>query len=191
MGRPGPVCAGSDRLRRLPVYGQRTGAPRIPPPRTAPAQARIRPVALVLSWPPCTLRDAAPHPAAQERFMRPIFGTLASSALLVAAPHIFAQALTPDPTLVTGELDNGLHYIARQHAVPPGHATVWCHIHSGSLNETEHQRGIAHYLEHMAFNGSENFAPGTLVPFFQSLGMTFGRDQNAFTNMQETTYQLT
>ena len=63
-------------------------------------------------------------------------------------------------------------------------------MHTGSLNETDPQRGIAHYLEHMAFNGSENFAPGTLVPFFQSLGMQFGRDQNAFTNMEQTTYQL-
>ena len=43
----------------------------------------------------------------------------------------------------------------------------------------------------MAFNGSENFPPGTVVPFFQSLGMTFGRDQNAFTNFEQTTYQLT
>ena len=52
------------------------------------------------------------------------------------------------------------------------------------------QRGIAHYLEHMAFNGSEHFAPGSLIPFFQSMGMTFGRDQNAFTNFEQTTYQL-
>ena len=47
-----------------------------------------------------------------------------------------------------------------------------------------------HYLEHLAFNGSENFPPGSLVPYFQSLGMTFGRDQNAFTNFDQTTYQL-
>jgi zinc protease len=84
-----------------------------------------------------------------------------------------------------------MHYVIQQHAIPPGRATVWLHMHSGSLNETDRQRGIAHYLEHMAFNGSEHFKPGTLVPFFESLGMTFGRDQNAFTNMQQTTFQLT
>ncbi|MBX3381025.1 MAG: insulinase family protein [Phycisphaeraceae bacterium] len=100
------------------------------------------------------------------------------------------QALPTDPALVTGELDNGLKYIVRQHSVPEGRAVVWVHMHTGSLNETDPQRGIAHYLEHMAFNGSENFAPGTLVPFFQSLGMQFGRDQNAFTNLEQTTYQL-
>src|SRR5262249_16808285 len=82
-----------------------------------------------------------------------------------------AQPLPTDPALVTGTLDNGLRYIVRQHNVPPGRAVVWIHIHSGSLNETEVQRGIAHYLEHMAFNGSENFPPGSVIPLFQSLGM--------------------
>ncbi|QYK46888.1 MAG: insulinase family protein [Phycisphaeraceae bacterium] len=99
-------------------------------------------------------------------------------------------ALPVDPTLVTGRLENGLRYIIKQHAVPPGRAVMWIHIGTGSLNETDRQRGIAHYLEHMAFNGSENFAPGSLVPFFQSLGMTFGRDQNAFTSFDQTVYQL-
>ena len=101
-----------------------------------------------------------------------------------------AQDLPTDSALVTGQLDNGLRYIVRQHAYPPGRATIWMHIHSGSLNETDPQRGLAHYLEHMAFNGSENFPPGSVVPFFQSLGMTFGRDQNAFTSFDQTTYQL-
>ncbi|MCE9584768.1 MAG: insulinase family protein [Planctomycetes bacterium] len=98
--------------------------------------------------------------------------------------------LPTDPALVTGQLDNGLRYIVRKHAIPAGRATIWIHMGTGSLNETDRQRGIAHYLEHMAFNGSENFKPGSLIPFFQSLGMQFGRDQNAFTNMEQTTFQL-
>lgn len=101
-----------------------------------------------------------------------------------------AEPLPTDPALVTGELPNGLRYIVRKHSVPPERAIMWIHVHTGSLNETEQQRGIAHYMEHMAFNGSENFKPGTLVPFFQSMGMTFGRDQNAFTSFDQTTYQL-
>jgi zinc protease len=115
---------------------------------------------------------------------------LALLILALASPAI-AQPLPTDPSLVTGTLDNGLSYIIKKHSIPPGRAVMWIHMHSGSLNETEKQRGIAHYLEHMAFNGSQHFAPGTLVPFFESLGMTFGRDQNAFTNMEQTTYQLT
>lgn len=120
-----------------------------------------------------------------------VVGRLAAVAFLcLGASGVSAQPLPSDPALVTGELDNGLRYIIRKHAVPPGRATIWVHIHSGSLNESDQQRGLAHYLEHMAFNGSANFAPGTLVPFFQSLGMQFGRDQNAFTNSEQTTYQL-
>jgi len=101
------------------------------------------------------------------------------------------QVLPEDPSLVKGELDNGMHYIIRKHNNPAGKAVMWIHMSTGSLNETERQRGIAHYTEHMAFNGSEHFPPGQLIPFFQSMGMTFGRDQNAFTNMSQTTYQLT
>lgn len=102
-----------------------------------------------------------------------------------------AENLPMDPSLVTGKLDNGLSYIVKKHNQPPGRAVMWVHIGTGSLNETDRQRGISHYLEHMAFNGSENFAPGSLVPFYQSLGMQFGRDQNAFTSFEQTTFQLT
>ncbi|MCU0959077.1 MAG: insulinase family protein [Pirellulaceae bacterium] len=112
------------------------------------------------------------------------------TVLVTLATGADAQPLPTDPALVTGQLDNGLRYVIRQHANPPGRAALWLHIHSGSLNETDPQRGLAHYLEHMAFNGSENFPPGSVVPFFQSLGMTFGRDQNAFTSFDQTTYQL-
>src|SRR5689334_7080701 len=99
--------------------------------------------------------------------------------LLVMLAPISARADEPlpsDPANITGQLDNGMHYIVRKHSVPPARAVMWVHLHTGALNETDKQRGIAHYLEHMAFNGSDNFKPGTLVPFFQSMGMTFGRD---------------
>ncbi|MFO0827546.1 MAG: pitrilysin family protein [Phycisphaerales bacterium] len=113
----------------------------------------------------------------------------ATPARLGAPPRNDAP-LPTDPAIVTGQLDNGLRYVVQRHAVPPGRAVMWIHMHTGSLNETDRQRGIAHYLEHMAFNGSKRFAPGSLVPFFESLGMTFGRDQNAFTNFDQTTFQL-
>ncbi|MBI2923464.1 MAG: insulinase family protein, partial [Planctomycetes bacterium] len=122
---------------------------------------------------------------------RHLLAPLALMLTLTAGPaRAEDQPLPTDPALVTGQLDNGLRYIVRRHAVPPGRATVWIHMSTGSLNETDPQRGIAHYLEHMAFNGSENFKPGAVVPFFQSLGMQFGRDQNAFTNMEQTTFIL-
>lgn len=101
-----------------------------------------------------------------------------------------AQSLPSDERLVTGELDNGLKYIVRKHAVPPGRAALYLHVSSGSLNETDKQRGIAHYLEHMAFNGSKNFPPGSVIPFFQGMGLSFGRHQNAFTSFDQTTFML-
>ncbi len=122
----------------------------------------------------------------QPAFRLPVCAVIAAVAGMVAS----AEPLPTDPSLVKGKLDNGLEYIVRKQSIPPGRANIWIHMHTGSLNETDRQRGIAHYLEHMAFNGSQNFPPGSLVPYFQSLGLTFGRDQNAFTNMQETTYQL-
>ena len=123
--------------------------------------------------------------------------SLMMAVLLVTSPGP-ARAASPadeklptDPALVTGTLPNRLAYIIRQHKNPEGRVGIWLHVASGSLNETEAQRGLAHYLEHMAFNGTANFPPGSVVPFFQSLGMAFGRDQNAFTGFDRTTYTLT
>lgn len=108
-----------------------------------------------------------------------------------AASKLDMSAKLPtDDRLVTGELDNGMKYIVLRHANPPGRANMWIHISSGSLNETDKQRGIAHYLEHMAFNGSANFPPGSVVSFFESMGLVFGQHQNAFTSFNQTTYQL-
>lgn len=119
-----------------------------------------------------------------------VSATLALSLLAGTAAVRADDKLPTDPALVTGTLPSGVKYIIRKHANPPGRAAVWMHVSSGSLNETDRQRGAAHYLEHMAFNGSTNFPPGTVVKFFEDLGLTFGRHQNAFTSFDQTTYQL-
>lgn len=121
-----------------------------------------------------------------SRLMRALSGV----AVLGAAMTARAQPLEPDPRVVHGSLENGLSYLVLRHEKPPARSGVWMHISSGSLNETEEQRGVAHFLEHMAFNGSENFPPGSVIDYFQSLGLTFGRHQNAFTSFDQTTYQL-
>lgn len=118
-------------------------------------------------------------------------GKMDEKKAMNAATNIdLAAPLPTDPRLVTGTLDNGLSYIVVNHQNPPGRANMWIHVSSGSLNEKDNQRGIAHYLEHMAFNGTENFPAGTVVDFFQSMGLTFGQHQNAFTSFDQTTYQL-
>ena len=100
------------------------------------------------------------------------------------------NALQPDPAVKWGVLDNGLRYGVMAHAEPPGRASLRLLVEAGSLMETETERGIAHYLEHMGFNGSENFPPGELVEFFQELGMAFGPDTNAHTWWTETVYKF-
>ena len=86
---------------------------------------------------------------------------------LVAEPLV-GQPLPADPALTSGQLENGLKYVIRRHSNPPGRAVLWLHLHTGSLNETDAQRGLAHYLEHMAFKGSANFAPGVAGAVFSS-----------------------
>lgn len=100
------------------------------------------------------------------------------------------QELPQRPDLVTGSLANGLRYVILEHANPPERAALYMHVSSGSLNETDEQRGLAHFLEHMAFNGSEHFEKNEVIAFFESLGLTFGQHQNAFTSFDQTTYTL-
>jgi zinc protease len=119
---------------------------------------------------------------------RALYLLYVSTALL--AGRACGQELAIDGRLVSGKLPNGLSYYVMPHDNPPKRVSVWMQISSGSLNETDKQRGIAHYLEHMAFNGSKNFPPGTVVKYFESLGLTFGRHQNAFTSFDQTCYQL-
>ena len=110
----------------------------------------------------------------------------------VEAPA-FAQSasdLKPDPAVRFGKLPNGLRYVLLHNNEPKGRASLRLRVGAGSFNETEDQRGLAHFLEHLAFNGSTHYAPGTLVEFFQRMGMSFGGDTNAFTSFDQTVYML-
>lgn len=98
--------------------------------------------------------------------------------------------LAPDPTLVGGELANGLRYAVMENREPADHVALFLYVGGGSLHETEGQRGIAHFLEHMLFHGTTHFAPGELIGYLQDIGMGFGRDTNAHTSYDETVYRL-
>ena len=114
----------------------------------------------------------------------------AVGALAILSGAGLAQPLSPDPDLVIGELNNGMRYIILEHANPPGRVNMFMQVSTGSLNETESTRGIAHFLEHMAFNGGTNIPPGDVIPYFESLSMSFGQHLNAFTTFDQTTYTL-
>jgi zinc protease len=98
--------------------------------------------------------------------------------------------LQPDPALIFGKLANGLRYVLLPNKEPKNRVALYLNIQAGSLHETEEQRGVAHFLEHMLFNGTTNYPPGTLVEYFQSIGMGFGGDTNAHTGFDETVYNL-
>jgi zinc protease len=100
------------------------------------------------------------------------------------------QRLPVDPAVQMGRLDNGVTYWVRSHATPPGKIALWMHVATGSVNEEDGQEGLAHFLEHMAFNGTQHFPPGKLVDYFESIGLRFGQHQNAFTSFNQTTYLL-
>src|SRR5688572_20806523 len=117
---------------------------------------------------------------------------LLTALLLTAAPVALAEDKLPrDPNNVYGQFDNGMQYIVRKNANPPGKVALYLHIKTGALNETAKQNGLAHFLEHMAFNGSKHFKPGELIPLLNKLGMQFGADTNAHTSYDETVYKLT
>lgn len=99
--------------------------------------------------------------------------------------------LNPDSKAVFGKLENGIRYVIYPNKFPvPGRASLRLFVDTGSLMEEDDQQGMAHFMEHMAFNGSKNFAAGTMVERFQRLGMGFGADTNAHTSFKETVYKL-
>ncbi|HRH98948.1 MAG TPA: pitrilysin family protein, partial [Prosthecobacter sp.] len=101
-----------------------------------------------------------------------------------------ASDLKADPKAQYGTLENGLRYVILPHDEPPGRASIRLYMNVGSLMEEDDQQGMAHYLEHMAFNGSRHFKGGEMVEYFQRLGMGFGADTNAHTSFKETVYML-
>ncbi|WP_298649523.1 pitrilysin family protein, partial [uncultured Proteiniphilum sp.] len=104
--------------------------------------------------------------------------------------YVSAKDIQQHPKLIKGTLHNGLTYYIYPNDYPKGEAVYRLFIQSGSVNETEEQRGLAHFLEHMAFNGTTHFPGNELVKFLESKGAKFGRDLNAHTSYNETVYKL-
>lgn len=96
--------------------------------------------------------------------------------------------ITLPPSTVEGFLPNGLHYILKSNNLPKHNVECRLVINVGSVQEQNHQKGGAHFLEHMAFNGSSHFPGGSMVDYFERQGMKYGRDINAFTGFDRTIY---
>ncbi len=98
--------------------------------------------------------------------------------------------LPQDPDVVTGKLDNGLTYYIRNNHKPANKVELRLAVKAGSILENEQQLGLAHFMEHMNFNGTKNFQKNDLVSYLQSIGVQFGADLNAYTAFDQTVYIL-
>jgi zinc protease len=110
-----------------------------------------------------------------------------------AAPQSLALAdsMPTDPRITRGQLPNGLRYYVRTNAKPEKRAELRLVVKAGSVLEDDDQQGLAHFVEHMAFNGTAHFPKHDIVSFLESLGMRFGADVNASTSFDETVFTLT
>ena len=118
-------------------------------------------------------------------------GSTVAAALPAPPAWAFEKSDVPlDPAWRFGKLDNGMRFILRHNATPAGTAVVRMQIDAGSLDEAEAERGFAHYVEHMAFNGSTHVPEGEMVRLLERKGLAFGADTNAQTSFEHTTYML-
>jgi zinc protease len=129
--------------------------------------------------------------------MRPVRTSIAALvlALLVALPALAIDtspgAIPPhDPAVRHGTLPNGMKYYVMRNAKPEKRIELRLAVKVGSVQETEEERGLAHFNEHMNFNGSKNFKSGELISWLESIGTRFGADSNAYTSYDETVYML-
>ena len=138
-------------------------------------------IAFLLSTPPVLGRDSQGDAS-----------SAAAAAIFNPTKQLshYQSDLTPDPDLICGSFQNSFRYILMPNKKPENRVSMHLFIQAGAMHEKENERGIAHYLEHMLFNGTEHFGPGELVKYFQSLGMRFGPDVNGRTGFYSTVYDL-
>ena len=122
--------------------------------------------------------------------LRKIF---AAALLLLSVGNAMAQMppIPVDKNVKIGHLDNGLTYYIRHNAFPEHVASFYIAQKVGSINENDDQRGLAHLLEHLAFNGTEHFKGNSLQDYLQSIGVEYGRNLNAYTSIDKTVYYFT
>ncbi len=120
-----------------------------------------------------------------RKLMLAVFALLAGLAQAQMMPSI-----PVDPDVRIGKLDNGLTYYIRHNNWPEHRADFYIAQKVGSIQEEESQRGLAHFLEHMCFNGTDNFPGNAVIRYCESIGVQFGRDLNAYTSIDQTVYNI-
>ena len=124
--------------------------------------------------------------------MRKLFFALV--ALMIGVTSIYAQdpmaQLPMDPAVRVGKLDNGLTYYIRHNEKPKGQASFYIYHDVGAVQEEDDQQGLAHFLEHMAFNGTKNLPGKQMIEYLETIGVQFGYNLNAFTSWDCTEYMI-
>lgn len=122
--------------------------------------------------------------------------TFMNLLLVALSLQVFAQIpnldtkIPFDPETSKGVMENGLTYYVKANATPKNRAELLLVVQAGSIDEDDDQRGLAHFCEHMSFNGTKNFPKHELIKYFESIGMEFGPEINAYTSFDETVYML-
>jgi zinc protease len=147
----------------------------------APCLALASSLALI-AVPPALAQEAAP--------LEPSVPAAAAPASGVAEWGIASADFPADPDVTFGVLPNGMRYALKRHNSPAGQAAIRFTIAAGGRDEADAENGAAHFVEHMAFNGSANIPEGALIPMLERLGLAFGADTNAETSLDYTTYKL-
>ncbi len=142
--------------------------------------------ALLLPLAACS-QTPPPEPVAPAAAAAPV-----AAAATASEPDWAFEAsdLLVEPAFTFGKLDNGMRYVVRPNGTPAGQGMVWMWVHGGSLFETDEQQGLAHFIEHMAFNGTTNIPEGEMVKLLEREGLAFGADTNASTGFDQTIYKL-
>lgn len=124
------------------------------------------------------------------RFGRFIFVAVMAAVCAVTSAQEQLPVMTADPDVRIGRLQNGLTYYIRYNNWPEDRAEFYIAQRVGSLQENDEQRGLAHFLEHMCFNGTKHFEGNGLLRWCESIGVKFGRDLNAYTSIDQTVYNI-
>ncbi|MEO8256177.1 MAG: insulinase family protein [Acidobacteriota bacterium] len=143
------------------------------------------------------MRASLRHTARRTARVALLLAVVAGATAIVStqapapAPRLNPQDSIPfDQAVHTATLPNGLKYFVRRNARPEKRVALRLAVKAGSLEEADDQQGLAHFLEHMAFNGSTHFKPGALISTFESIGARLGPHVNAYTSFDETVYML-
>jgi zinc protease len=122
--------------------------------------------------------------------LRNLFVALLLLVAAAAQAQMTMPAIPVDTAVRIGKLDNGLTYYIRYNNWPEHRANFYIAQKVGSLQEEDNQRGLAHFLEHMCFNGTDNFEGNNIIEYCRSIGVEFGNDLNAYTSIEETVYNI-